>query len=387
MTNPATVTNELYNENMKHTIILILVLIPLSISGQDITFGSEILNTKDPQIEAVRDLWKLYVTNSKNVDKKPSLEYWNKSELDLGFTDIIMKVIDIPYRIGNLSISEIKKVDKDYYRISNKWFLGDSSYIFKFRVYARKENDGFKLFNCFYVTKPSLLHYQVDNFDYHYLPNFSFNIQKAKQSAEFYSKISSLYGNADKRKITYIVGNNLDEVNKLIGFDKSPISSASPLAGSTINCPNFIILSGREDHFHEIVHSVLIPTFPNAHMLFHEGIATYYGGNVDRKLSDFIDELKKVITNNPDIDLSKFDEFDKILNDGKFNNFYFLGAIFIDYAIKNGGPKKVLALLQYPVNDPYSFENAKSAIQQELGIEKNQIDNFIKKYIQDYIVN
>ena len=103
---------------MKHSIILILVLIPLSISGQDITFSTEILNTKDPQIEAVRDLWKSYVTNSKNVDKKPSLEYWNKSELDLGFTDIIMKVIDIPYRNGNLSISEIKKVDKDYFKFA-----------------------------------------------------------------------------------------------------------------------------------------------------------------------------------------------------------------------------------------------------------------------------
>lgn len=372
---------------MKRTIILILVLIPLSVFGQGITFSLEILNTKDPQIEAVRDLWKSYVNTCKNVNSKPSLEYWNKSEIDQGFTDIIMKAIDMPYLAGKLIVNDIKKVGNDYYKICNVWFLGDSTITFKFNVYAKKEVNNFKLYNSFFVIKPELLHYQIDNFDYYYLPNFSFNIQKAKQSAEFYSKISSLYGNADKRKITYIVGNNLDEVNKLIGFDKSPISSASPLAGSTINCPNFIILSGREDHFHEIVHSVLIPTFPNAHMLFHEGIATYYGGNVNRKLSDFIDELKKVITNNPDIDLSKFDEIDKILNDGKFNNFYFLGAIFIDYALKNGGPKKVLALLQFPVNDPYTFEDAKSAIQQELGIAKNQIDNFIKKYIQDYSVN
>jgi len=372
---------------MKHTIILILVLIPLSISGQDITFSSDILNTKDPQIGAVRDLWKSYVTNSKNVDKKPSLEYWNKSELDLGFTDIIMKVIDIPYRNGNLSISEIKKVDKDYYSISNKWFLGDSSNSFKFRVYARKENDGFKLFNCFYVTKPSLLHYQVDNFDFYYPQNHSFDRQKANQSVEFYSKISYLYGNTDKHKIIYIVGTSLDEANSIIGFDHSLVSSSNPFAGSSINCQNFMILSAREDHFHEIVHSVLSPMFPNSHMLFHEGIATFYGGNGNRKLSEFMIELKKLIKDKPEIDLSKFDDIDKILNDGKFGNFYFLGAIFVDYALKIGGPKKVLALLQYPIDDQYSFEDAKSAIKQELGIEKNQIDNFIKKYTQDYIVN
>lgn len=372
---------------MKQLIILILVLISLSAFGQGITFNSEILNTKDPQIEAVRDLWKSYVSTCRNVDKKPSLEYWNKSEIDQGFTDIIMKEIDIPYLAGKLIVSDIKKVGNDYYKICNVWFLEDSTNIIKFNVYARKEVNSYKLFNSFFVEKPKLLHFQIDNFDYYYPPNFSFNIQKAKQSAEFYSKISSLYGNTDKRKITYIVGNNLDEVNKLIGFDKSPIGSSSPLAGNTINCPNFIILSGREDHFHEIVHSVLIPIFPNAHMLFHEGIATYYGGNVDRKLPDFINELKKLIKNKPDIDLSKIEDIDKTLNDGKYSNFYFIGAIFIDYALKNGGPIKVLSLLQYPVNDPYIFDDAKSAIQKELGIQKTQIDSFLKNYIQNYKVN
>lgn len=371
---------------MKHNVILILVLIPLSVFGQGITFSSETLNTNDPQIEAVRDLWKSYVSNCKNVDKKPSLEYWNKSEIDQGFTDIIMKVIATPYLAGKLIVSDIKKVDNDYYRIHNIWFLGDSTYMFKFNVYAKKEVNSYKLFNSFFVIKPKLLHFQSENFDYYYPQNFSFNIQKAKQSAEFYSKISSLYGNADKRKIIYIVGTNLDEANSIIGFDHSIISSSNPFAGNTINCQNFMILSGSEDHFHEIVHSVLIPMFPNSHMLFHEGIATYYGGNVNRKLSDFIDELKELIKNKPDIDLSNIEDIDKTLNDGKFNNFYFIGAIFIDYALKTGGPKKVLALLRYTINDQYSFEDAKSAIQQELGIEKNQIDNFIKKYVQDYVV-
>ena len=372
---------------MKHTVFLMLILIPLSIFGQGITFSSEILNTKDPQIKAVRDLWKSYVSNSKNVDKKPSLEYWNKAEIDQGFTDIIMKAISIPYFAGMLIVKDIKKVDNDYYRIHNVWFLRDSTYMFNFNVYAKKEINGYRLFNSFFVLKPKLLHFQTANFDFYYSHNFSFNSQKAKQSAEFYSKISSLYGNTDKRKIIYIVGTNLDEANSIIGVDHSLISSSNPYAGNTINCQNFMILSGREDHFHEIVHSVLIPMFPNSHKLFHEGIATYYGGNVNRKLSDFIEELKEIIKNKPDVDLSNFEDIDKILNDGKFNNFYFMGAIFIDYALKTGGSEKVLALLRYTINDQDSFQDAKSAIQQELGIEKNQIDNFIKKYVKNYVAN
>ncbi|HEY5122157.1 MAG TPA: hypothetical protein VIK14_00315, partial [Ignavibacteria bacterium] len=57
-----------------------------------------------------------------------------------------------------------------------------------------------------------------------------------------------------------------------------------------------------------------------------------------------------------------------------------IGAIFIDYAFKIGGTKKVLALFQYPD----STDNAISAIERELGIKKNQIDSFLKKYVQNY---
>jgi hypothetical protein len=372
---------------MKRSIFLILVLIPLSVFGQSISFSSAILNTTDPHVSAVRDLWKSYVISCKNIDEEPTPEYWNRSEIDQGFTDIVLHVIAIPYIAGKLSISDIKKVDNDYYRIQNVWFLGDSTYTFKFNVYARKEFNNYKLFNSFYVLKSKLLHFQINNFDFYYPPNFSFNTAKAKQSAEFYSKISTAYGNIVKHKIIYIVGTNLDEANSIIGFDHSIISSSNSFAGSSINCKNFMILSAREDHLHEIVHSVLSPMFPNAHAIFHEGIATYYGGNGNRKLSDFILELKILLKEKPEIDLSKFEDIDKIINDGKLNNYYFIGAIFVDYALKLGGPKKVLALLKYPINDQFSFEDAKTAIQQELGIEKKQINNFIKKYAQDYIIN
>jgi hypothetical protein len=136
---------------LKRTVIIILVLIPLSVLGQGIIFSPEILNTNDPKIEAVRDLWKSYVSTCENVDAKPSLEYWNKSEIDQGFTDIIMKVISTLYLAGQLIVSDIKKVYNDYYRIHNVWFLGDSTYLFKFNVYARKEVNSYKLYNSFFV--------------------------------------------------------------------------------------------------------------------------------------------------------------------------------------------------------------------------------------------
>lgn len=81
---------------MKRIIIPILIIIPLAAWGQRITYSSEILNTKDSSIVAVRDLWKVYITKSQMEFDKTSLSYWNKFEIDQGFTDIVKAAVGIP---------------------------------------------------------------------------------------------------------------------------------------------------------------------------------------------------------------------------------------------------------------------------------------------------
>lgn len=367
---------------MKRILISILIIIPLSVWGQKITFSSDIQDTKDSSIIQVRELWKAYVTNCQNGFDKSSFDYWNKYETEQGFTDIVKAAIDLPpYFNSELAVFDIKKAYNDYYRIRNIWYTGDTiskSYLAIFSVFAKKTNAGYKLYNNFYVVKPKLQHYQVANFDYYYSSIYSFNSQKANQMAELYSKISLMYGNTDKRRVTYIVGNNLDEANNIIGFDYTIMSSSFPDAAYTIKGLN-ILLATREDYKHEIIHSIFMPMFPKANALFHEGIATYYGGSAGQNYSNLIKQLGNMINKNPGIDLSKFDDLFKILEDGT-NYFYTIGAIFIDYAYKIGGTKKVLALFQ----SPDSTDNAILAIEKELGIEKNHIDSFLKKYIRDF---
>ena len=367
---------------MKHIIISVLIIIPLSVWGQKITFSSEIQNTKDSSIIEVRELWKAYVTNCQKGFDKSSFNYWNKYETGQGVTDIVKAAITLPsYLFGELAVFDIKKADKDYYRIRNIWSMGDTnskSYLAIFNVFAKKTNSVYKLYNYFYIVKPKLQHYQADNIDYYYPSNYSFNSQKASQMAELYSKISLLYGKSDKRKVTYIIGNNLDEANNIIGFDYTIMSSSFSDAAYIIKEQN-IILANREDNIHEIIHSIFMPMFPEGNSLFQEGIATYYGGSAGQDYFNLIKQLGNMINNNPDIDLSKFDNLNKVLDNGT-NYFYTVGAICIDYALKIGGAKKVLALFQHTD----SIDNAIFAIEKDLGIETNQIDSFLKKYVQNY---
>jgi hypothetical protein len=366
---------------MKHLIILILIIAPFSVTGQKITFSSEILDTKDSSIIAVRNMWKSYLTDSKNEVGKNSAFYWNQNEIDQGMMDIVNAAITVPYINGDISVYDIKKVDNDYYIIRNIWSLennGVKTYLAIFNVFAKKDISEYKLYNSFSLTKLKLQHFQSGNLDFYYPKDYSLNNLKAKQMTDSYNMISSLYENKDTRRVTYIIGKNLDEANNYIGFDYTVWSSSFPDAAYTIKSKK-IILASREDYLHEVVHSIFSPMFPNSSDLFQEGIATYYGGSNGKSYSYELDELRKMINKNPGIDLSKIDDFYKIQDNG-INYFYIIGGIFIDYALKLGGIKKVEALFQYPD----TTEDAIIAIDKELGIKKDDIDLFIKRYLQNY---
>jgi len=369
---------------VRKIVCVILFLLSLVTSGQKISFSQELLSTNDPEIIAIREFWKAYVGECVRNKDSAFKKYWNPIELEQGYTDIAMDELPI-YSLGELITFDIKKESNGLYRIRSKVLPldpNDKSVYAIFNIYAKKSESAYKLYNQFFFTKSKLKYFHSGNIDYYYPENYNFIIKKSKETADFYSKISMLYGNAKNSRITYIIGNTFNEANSFVGFDSSIISSTSPYAGYSIMNQN-IILSCREDHFHEIAHAVFIPLFPKAPALFQEGIATYYGGTAGQSYSINLEQLDKMIRNNPDIDLSKIDDLNNVLENGS-NYFYTIGAIFIDIALKIGGPKKVLALFQDSVSDPSSWEDPLPTIKKEFGIKKDQIDSFLKKYIHDF---
>ena len=370
---------------MKKLTFSILMLLSASSFAQQITFDIGSLASQDSGIIAVRELWKSYIHDFKNENDTSVLNYWNKDETDHGFTDIVISTtLNHSYLNANLLTFEIKKVDNQFYIIRNVLTLGNKDYnefTIIYNVYARKDLLGYKLYNSFYVNKPNLQHFQTDNIDFYYPTGYSFNRPKATEVDSVYSGLIKIFGNPIKHKVVYLIGNNLDEAYHNIGVEYTPFSSSDLSAGFNIKNQNFI-LTCRENHLHELVH--IIFRRYNGSLLFQEGIATYYGGMAGISYSDRINQLKKTIANKPDLDLSKFDDLDNVLKNGDFNNFYVIGAIFIDYAFKIGGPEKVSALFRYEDVDSFKFDGAKKAIEKELGIKSDQINSFLKNHIKNY---
>ena len=355
----------------------------LSATGQKISYSQDVSQSNDETIISIKEFWTNYIRDiSKSDDSNKAMvyaKYWNEFEIEDGFTDIVNHALPV-FLIGELKIINIEKTEDGFFQIKNQVQLNEEI-IALFNVYVKREHNDYKLYNQFYMSKFLLKHYKAGDIDFYYPENYPFNKKKADELFNSYLKYLALYGNLGSKQITYIIGNTFNEASSFIGFDSGVLSSDSPYAGYTIKNQN-IILSCREDHLHEIIHVIFFSLFPNAPFIFHEGIATYYGGTGGKDYTSLINNLKMFLENNPDTDLSDFDSFDKVLEDGT-NYFYTIGASLIDYALKIGGTKKVLSLFRYSATNTTDKEDPLSAIKEELGIEEDQLNSFLRNYINN----
>lgn len=369
---------------MKQLFVALFFIVQVSIFGQAVEFNSFIFISSeirvDPEDNSIKDLadfWKSYLLNYN--DKKFTDNCWNQIERKQGFTDIVKSaqwMEAVPYT--KFTIVDIRKVDNDYYKIQTMFSMQNLQSIYSiFNVYARKESTGYVLYNNLFFSKSTFKHYNIDNVHYYYPENYLFDIQKAKTVTDDYKNIAALYKIDRKYELTYILGNTLHEAYKLIGFDYMVATPASLTAGRHIRDQN-IVISCREDHLHEMIHSL----FPKGPTLFQEGIATYYGGGNGKTYATFINDLKSDILRQPQIDLSDIDSLDNNLKNGQLNNYYGIGAILIDYALKNGGPRKVLELFQN--TDTKCLNDEVALFAKKFRIKLSEFDDLLRKLILDF---
>ena len=371
---------------MRRLLCILLLIINISVSGQKITFSPEILNSTDRDVKEIAALWKNYFESYSLKNDTTVVNYWNNEEIKSGSNDMI-KYLASPqlpiYKMGNHITFDIRKLDDKFYEINTMFELGEGNQKMMYAIYrvcAKKNNGKYELYNDFYYNKQLLKSIKIGRISYYYpysYPMDNKNIKDAKETVLKFENIQKYYRIEKNTPITYILANSIDECDAIIGLPYTMIRSYSKYAGLTIY-PN-TLLSCRPNHLHELIHGLFIPLYPNAPSLFHEGIATYYGGTCGEKFDFHVKQLQAIINSKPDADLSNFDNWDKLIED-KTNPFYTIGAVFIDYAIKIGGAEKVLALFKYPSTN----EGIYAAINSELGIKKDKINSFLKDYINNY---
>jgi hypothetical protein len=372
---------------MRKLLCFFLLIINISVFGQKLTFSSEILNSTDKDVKEIAAIWKNYFASYASKNDTSNISYWNEEEIKSNFTDIIKYALspELPiYKTGNHVTFDIRKLDDKFYEIFTEFKLAndtDKNNIFLiYRICAKKEHGEYKFYNAFYCSKQLLKSFSIGRINYYYpfsYPMDKKSIRDTKKTLATFENIENYYHIKTNSPVTYIFANSYDECQAILGIPYTKLRTHFKEAGSSFSRIPCILLSCKPDHLHELIHT--LPFNPTAPSLFQEGIATYYGGSGSRDFTENIGLLKKYILENPAINLADFDSNYILLKDGS-NPFYTIGAVFIDYAIKIGGAEKVLALFKYPNTN----EGIYSAINSELGIEKDNINSFLKESIENY---
>jgi hypothetical protein len=361
-----------------HKIYLLLLFVSLYYSsyGQKLTFGPSLSAfLEDEAVQEIAEVWMQYILSfqSNHPDSVRTDLWLNNSEDMIKYSGYYNKTLR--YQTGEQYTFNIRKLNDDIYEINTlsspfKTRNGDIFIDNIYKVCATKLDGQFKLLNYFDVKKHLLNHYTSACIDYYYPPGLNFKQEEAEEAERFVRDFKQQYGIADNNLITYVVAHSIDAGNALLGIFYTMLRSEKTYAGLTIYPRT--ILSARPNHIHELVHAVMLPLHPAAPDILHEGIATYYGGGANKSYAEHKANVKQYLAENT-VDFSEERNTYKEVGGGtQLSNT--LGALIIEYVLKNYGTTRVLAL--------FSSKDYEGIFSQ-IGISKDGINDFvIQKLIQ-----
>lgn len=352
---------------------MIFSCLTLSAQLNDIVvLNSRISESHDRNVSIIGNEFKNYVvakvkdyilrTDSANV------KYWNtqRSNIDR-YGDIVgglgLKNI---YICGKTMVHDILlRPDSTYILHATTFVPVDSASIDvlgHYKICATIKHGIVKFHNyaTYCIENKIVGHYYRKNINYYFPLHYCIDKRAVKKTDAFISKILQDYGFTDGvQPIMYFLANSLDDAYGIVGASYSIATTSAPTAGMFNG--NNIIYSQRPDHLHELVHALFMPRFPQAHRIFHEGLADYLTLSPDlheKRKNQFRDYIRTApLSISTDEDLY---QLDRVNADGS-NHFYTLGVMLIEHAQRQGGSAKVIALLQH--------KSALTAIASELGID------------------
>jgi hypothetical protein len=370
---------------LKTTEMKIILTVILSLALFTNGYGQITLNpgidTSSTEHKEVLRFWTDYIKSRPSQNSTDYLKFWNDNDKNLfKQPDLILHSINTEYStlaMGYPTILSILPYQKGFFEIKTAigWAdtTGHISLLAIVNHYVRKNDGNYQLFIPLNI-KENISFIEKDDFKIYSLANTAISSDTLKQLSAFISTLKSDYGIAENKKLVIIYGRNSKETETILGFDFNLISSTNnPSSGISDLSNNLIILNGLSPIFHETTHIYLNPLFPESPLL--EGLATFYGGSMQKNLAEGIRFMHSYVTANSEISLyEKVKEGNFYINN-EYNPIYILQGLLIQIAHDKNGIEEIKRLLAYKDLDEI-FEiyfNLKGA---------DSIDKFLKSELK-----
>ena len=333
---------------MKRKIILISLFSVFSVysMAQQLTFSPAVekQSSEDTSKKVIAQLWEDYIHSLRDeLPDSIQKSFWYKGSEDM------MKGIpptNFYQSGGNLFTFDIRKYSDSIYEIHSLQQIitpENPVILYIYKVCAIETGGTFKLLNFFDAFKYTLQNYNSENVEFYYPCEFNFDIEKVEAAEKFIKQFRNDYNlKKTEKKIVCIIGNSFNESSSFMGFNFI-IGADESRSAAMYQFPR-TILTQRQDHIHEFVHALIVPAYPAILDILNEGIATYYGGTSGFEYVYHRNNLKKYISENP-FDFSESSLFYTIkIGQEKTQLYYIIGALIIEYTLKNHGISKVIEL-------------------------------------------
>jgi hypothetical protein len=363
----------------KHIIIFIILALFTVASksfGQQVTINMGV-DTTDYELKAVITLWTNYLQSKPNKDNLKDSPFWAESEKKKYLkVDQLLNAInsDVPtYSMGNPTILYVKP-KHDFFEIKTLFSSTDSlEKVFVLSItsiYAKKENEQYKLYNALTVNSKDWTTQSMGSVTFHFPQSHNFDKHKANELLQSIDDLTKQW-NLPTIPIDYYFANTYEEIKQLRGLDYAiGMGNKDKPSGMADQETKTVFAGGLgENYFHEVVHLYLNSLFPKSSL--GEGLAVFYGGSMGHGLKWHLRRLDDYLYQHTEIDLNNLEKFNYMDNYTNPNST--IQGLLCYMAYQKGGLDKLKKIMSY--NDIYS------AIEKEFGIKKDGLNAFLRQQI------
>jgi len=368
---------------MKQTFIFFLLLQGTFGFGQSVTVNYDI----DTAVFKVAEPLELWLNFLATKDDAKGAVYWNQAEVDkYGIDSYCLIENELQFGVdnhllllsyANIKVLSIRKVE-EYYKITSLMEFapkeGKSNVQYIFHVYAAEEEGQLKLFNALAInTQLHLSTTTVGFIHFHYPKAHAFDQELAQKQNDFLLEVCRDF-DVKADTIDYYFAPTYEEIQCIKGFDFIIGDNGEQIPAGKADSQNRIVYSsGLGEYFpHEFIHILLNPKFPNCHLWFNEGLATYLGMSRGKDLDWHLHKVHQHLATHPAIDLNNMLELRSL--DQYTDYRYALGGFLIREAYKKGGYSLVKQLLNAGKEDTDFY----AAIEKNLGVKQVDLNEWIR---------
>lgn len=326
---------------MRRLILLVVALwgVVSIMLGQQIFVSERVENMDFPYKKEVIDFWCNYVEASRCGN--PVRQYW------LGESqDVIADFCESIYQDYSLRLNDVQIVEGKYRMIVEAKHLTEQRVgaiqVVDYQFYVVLTDMGLRLVNYFDVVKSTYQHRSTEHIDF-YAIGRPITEEQIQLSEQFLEAFESVYGATMQKRLTmiYSAGSSNRALGDL-GIIKIYNGHNDFRAASYLTRLHTIV-SPTLPEFHELVHAIMIPNYPEAPLLLHEGIAVFAGESKRLKEQRRKDAIRYLMRHK--VDFSSPNQLHALLKDNAMV-FYAVAGAIIKHCFETKGGEAVIRLFE-----------------------------------------